>query len=134
MGGSGMNTWKMVIAIGILSVCLTSPIRAQMEHQKDSHQCEHEHYPGMEKMKIHWENMEKISQELKAHTESMKGVTDRDKLIPELVKHQEMVDAFIGSMMELQQMRHEMKKEQHQKMEKSHMKGHEMEHGGAEKE
>ena len=127
-----MRIWKMVIAIGILSVFLTGPIMAQMKHKMGPQQMEHEGFPGMEKIKAQWENMEKLSQELKTHTESMKGITDQGKLLPELLKHQEMVDTFIGKMIELQQIRREMMKEQRQEMMKRLMKEHGKGQGGSE--
>lgn len=128
-----MRIWKMVIAIGVLSVFLTSPIMAQMEHKMGPHQGKHKEHPGMEKMKAHWKSMEELAQGLKTHTESIKGIAGQDKLIPELLKHQEMVDTFIGKMIELHQMQQEMMKEYRQKMKKKHMEEGEKEQGSSKK-
>lgn len=106
-----MKIWQILVAIGVLSVLLVSPTLAQMGHKMGPPSS-----PEQEKIVAHWEGMEKLSQELKTHTKSMKGITDQAKLLAEVLKHQEMIDTFIGKMIEMQHMRRDMMQEFHKKM------------------
>jgi len=129
-GGKVMSRGTRSVVRGLMIViflfCFSLTGWAGMEHGMMGHGKGESCCPDMERIKAHWEEMERLAQQLRDHTQAIKGLSDQGRLLSEILRHQEMIDEFIGKIIELQQMRREMMREHHQRMRQGdQMKGRE---------